>query len=78
MNGKENYLWNTEEDAYEFMKHHMMKHGVTDLGGYRLYELTVTDVTDGEAAMGFSEASDLLEAEEMEAPAETLEQGDEI
>lgn len=76
VDGEENYLWSTEEDAYQFMKNYMMAHGITDLNQYRLYELKVSGAKDGEAVMGYSEAANLLDGEELEAPAEKLEQGD--
>lgn len=72
--GDENYLWNTEEDAYNFMKEHMMAHGITDLDNYRLYELKVSGVRNGEAVMGFSEASKILDGkEDLEPPQQSLE-----
>ena len=61
------------------MKEYMMAHGITDLDNYRLYELTVSGVRNGEAVMGFSEASKILEdGDELEPPQQTLEpDGDE-
>jgi len=61
------------------MKKYMMAHGITDLDNYRLYELKASGVRNGEAVMGFSEASKILEdGDELKPPQQTLEpDGDE-
>ena len=52
-----------------------MAHGITDLNNYRLYELKVSGVRNGEAVMGFSKASQILDGnkEELQPPQQRLE-----
>lgn len=59
------------------MKEYVKKQGVIEMDQYRLYELTITSVMNGQTVMDFTEASKLLEVGDVDAPVESLERSTE-
>jgi len=55
--GKLYYFFKTEDDANRFMQEYMKEYGVTDLSRYERVEVEITDVVDGEDALGFTSAT---------------------
>lgn len=55
------------------MREYVKKNAVLDVGQYRLYELKISGVKNGEVVLDFTEANELLEVGEVETPVETLE-----
>lgn len=55
--GKLYYFFKTEDDANQFMQEYMKEYGVTDLSRYERVEVEITDVVDGEDALGFTSAT---------------------
>lgn len=73
LNGRLDFLWKSEEDAHGFMEEYIKNQGVTDLSQYRLYEIKVSGVKNGETVMDFTTANQLLEVGEVEPPAGELD-----